>query len=55
MWVIIPETEAETYPIDVPLAVVAVAASREGVILPSDLACNFWFRVIGTTVNRPLV
>jgi hypothetical protein len=29
--------ETETYPIDVPLAVVAVAASREGVILSIKL------------------
>lgn len=37
MWVIIPKTETGTYPIDVPLAVVAVAASREGVILSIKL------------------
>ena len=37
MWVIIPKMETETYPIDVPLAVVAVAASREGVILSIKL------------------
>lgn len=36
-WVIIPKTETGTYPIDVPLAVVAVAASREGVILSIKL------------------
>lgn len=37
MWVLIPEVETDTYPIDVPLAVAAVAASREGVILSIKL------------------
>lgn len=50
MWVISPKMETGTYPIDIPLAVVAVAASREGVILSikllwlvkQDKQCHEW-------------
>lgn len=37
MWVIVPQMKTGTYPIDIPLAVVTVAASREGVILSIKL------------------